>query len=177
MLVWSQTQCCQSMEGLLRRAVLQFSTLAQVCAAQDMLLNLHPGLCSVCSPACIPCGSLPRNRAGHHRSPQLSTACADCVPQRAQGQAAVQALARQTRGSPPSPARLPPAPQRAARPADELNMRPPPGARRYMPDRDITPPSARGSGPPRAPGTCTIWVGKVSPVTCRASLQPAVLAA
>ena len=97
-------------------------------------------------------------------STALSYVHALTLDARVQGQAAVQALARQTRGGLPSPPRLPPVPQRAARMADEVDMRPPLGARRYAPpDRDITSPSARGSGPPRGPGTCTIWVGQVSP--------------
>lgn len=33
--------------------VLQFSTLAQVCAAEGMQPNLHPGFCRACSPVCI----------------------------------------------------------------------------------------------------------------------------
>ncbi|CAL5218711.1 g423 [Coccomyxa viridis] len=91
----------------------------------------------------------------------------------AQGQAAVQALARQTRGGPPSPPRLPSGPQRAARLGDDPDMRPQPGTRRYMPERDITPPSSRGSGPSRGPGTCTIWVGQV----CRDVNKAALLRA
>lgn len=78
-----------------------------------------------------------------------------------QGQAAVQALARQTRGGPPSPPRLQVPPPWAARFADDVDMRPPAGARRFMPERDITPPLARSSAPLRGPGSCTLWVGQV----------------
>lgn len=79
-----------------------------------------------------------------------------------QGQAAVQALARQARAGPQgSPPRLPGPPRRGGSlpRGDELDVRPP--RRRFMPQHDVSAPVGRGPPPPRIGGSCTLWVGQV----------------